>query len=359
MTLSLARAIALVCAPLLLACPEPDGPEAPPWAVVASGMPGALLAVWGTSANDVWAVGADSRDGAGPTVVRFDGEGWSRLDTGEAAGTLWWVFGFADGPVFLGGEGGTILRYQAGSFTKMATPGTGTVYGIWGASPTDVWAVGGDSEASGGFAWRLVGDAWEPEPSLPAELVVDAAIWKVHGSGPDDAWLVGSRGVALHWDGAALSPGETGVGSSLFTIHYYAGSGAGADTGSDSDDSGRYVAVGGSATGIIVERAGPLDPSASWARVTPDPVPPGLSGVSLGPDGSGVAVGSFGAVYTRSPAAGWVAAELGFNLAPTLHGSWIDETGGMWVVGGQIFSPPYDDGVLLHRGAAIPNDGLE
>ncbi len=144
--------------------------------------------------------------------------------------------------------------------------------------------------------------------------------------------------VALVWDGATLTPGETGVGASLFTVHA---------------SEGRYAAVGGSATGFIVEYDGE-----AWTNVAPDPPPPGLSGVTLGADGFGVAVGSFGAVYTRS-SAGWAEAELGFKLAPGLHGSWIDELGGVWVVGGQVLSPPYDEGVLLHRGAPIPGDGLE
>ena len=340
-TLSMAATrLLLVLAPVLgPACVEdPDAPE-PSWAVVAHDLPGALLAVWGSDSADVWAVGADALDGSGPTVLHFDGTAWSRRSTGQTTGNLWWVFGFEQGPVYFGGEGGVILRYEDDAFTLMPTPGTGTVYGIWGASPDSVWAVGGDSEASGGFAWRLVGDAWELEPSLPTDLVADAAIWKVHGAGPDDAWLVGSNGVALRWDGDAPTPGSTGVGSSLFTVHH-------AD--------GRYVAVGGSATGIIVEDAGQ-----GWESVTPEPPPPGLSGVTLGADGFGVAVGAYGSVYTRSDAGGWAEEPLGFAIAPSLHGSWIDETGGVWVVGGQIYSPPYDDGVLLHRGAAIPTDGLD
>ena len=38
----------------------------------------------------------------------------------------------------------------------------------------------------------------------------------------------------------------------------------------------------------------------------------------------------------------------------TAHGSWIDDDGGLWVAGGQTLSPPYDDGILLHRGTPVP-----
>ncbi|MBK7828235.1 hypothetical protein [Nannocystis sp.] len=318
-----------------LACPHEE-PEVS-WQLVHRDLPGALLSVWGTSVSDVWAVGGDARDGTGPLVIHFDGDAWTRVATGETQGNLWWVFGFADGPIYMGGEGGVILRQQDGAFTRMATPSLDTVYGIWGATPDDLWAVGGASDSNGGFAWRLTGDTWTPEPTLPADIAGSAAIWKLFGSARDDAWLVGSNGVALHWDGKRLGPGDTGVGSSLFTVH---------------ERDGKYAAVGGLATGIIVEYDG-----ASWQTVTPDPPPMGLSGVTLGADGFGVAVGSYGGVYTRSDA-GWAAAELGFTLAGNLHGSWIDEDGGVWAVGGQTFSPPFTDGTLIHRGAMISGNGL-
>ncbi len=310
----------------------------PSWQLVHQSLPGALLSVWGTSATDVWAVGADARDGTGPLVIHYDGATWSRVETGQPAGGLWWVFGFPDGPIYMGGDGGVILRYQGGAFTRMTTPGTNTVFGIWGASPSDVWAVGGAFD-SAGFAWRLTGggDAWTAEPSLPADVPPMAAIWKAFGTSASDVWLVGSSGVSLHWDGTALTRGSTGVGSSLFTVHANAT---------------RYAAVGGLSNGIIVEyQAG------AWHNVTPEPAPPALAGVCLGPDESGVAVGALGSVYTRS-ASGWTEETLGFDLAQNLHGSWLDPRGGVWAVGGRTFSTPLTDGVLIHRGDLIDVGGL-
>jgi hypothetical protein len=321
----------------LLACPVDPDPPADKWELVHQGLPGALLSVWGTSSTDVWAVGGDPLDGSGPLVIHFDGETWSRMPTGQSAGALWWVYGFEGGPVFMGGEGGVILRYEDGAFTVMDTPGTNTVFGIWGTSPDDMWAVGGASDATGGFAWRLAGDTWVEEPSLPAEVPMMAAIWKVFGTSSNDAWLVGSNGVSLHWDGSALSLGDTGVGTSLFTVHA---------------NDGRYAAVGGTASGFIVEYQ-----DGAWSNVTPDSPPPGLSGVVLGDDGTGVAVGSYGAVYTRS-ADGWAETKLDFNIPYTLHGVWLDEHGDAWAVGGQVSSPPLDEGLLLHRGPSIPSEGL-
>jgi hypothetical protein len=317
--------------------------EDPPvgWEAVHEDLPAALLSVWGRSANDVWAVGGDALDGAGPMVVHFDGDGWERVETGQTTGTLWWVFGFHNGPLFVGGDGGVILRNDdplgGGAFVPMTTPGTDTVFGIWGASPTDVWAVGGASETTGGFAWRLVGDAWVPEPSLPADVTSGAAVWKAYGMAANDVWLVGSNAVALHWNGSVLERGNTGVGSSLFTVHA-------AD--------GRWAAVGGLASGIIVEHDG-----TGWTDVTPDPAPQGLAGVTLGANGYGIAVGTFGTVLSRNND-GWATEDVGFPISRNLHGSWIDPDGGVWAVGGDTLSPPFIDGIMIHRGRSVPGGDL-
>ncbi|MCA9651085.1 MAG: hypothetical protein H6712_34775 [Myxococcales bacterium] len=321
-----------------IGCEREPKPEPEQWQAVATDLPGALLSVWGTSASDVWTVGADSRDGQGPTVLHLDGDAWERVSTARSSGDLWWVFGFEDGPIYMGGDGGIILRYEGGTFTEMTTPGTNTVFGIWGASPDDVWAVGGASDATGGFAWRLSGDAWVEEPSVPADVPTQAALWKIFGRSASDAWIVGSNGVALHWNGSALEPGDTGVGSSLFTVH---------------EHDGVYAAVGGSASGYIIENDG-----SGWANVTPDdPVPMGLSGVTLGPDGSGIAVGLVGGIYVRD-ASGWHIEDPDLPLRQNLHGSWIDDEGGLWAAGGDTFAPPLTDGLLLRRGIPIPTEGL-
>ncbi len=312
-----------------------------PWQTVYEQLDGALLSVWGTAADDVWAVGADARDGDGPLILHFDGDEWERLDSGQEAGTLWWVFGFDGGPVFMGGDGGVVLRYDDGEFELMDTPGTETVFGIWGADADDVWAVGGASESTGGFAWRYDGESWSEEASLPDEVRADAAVWKVHGSASDQAWLVGSNGVALEWDGDELSETDTGVGSSLFTVH---------------TQGARVAAVGGLVTGIIVER----DASGGeWEIVTPEAEPPGLAGVALGENGGGIAVGNYGSVLERDPKnGGWEEIDTGASLNENLHGVWIDPAGGVWAVGGQTLSEPFTDGVLIHRGDPVPGGSL-
>ncbi len=319
---------------VLVACGDDAEEQTAEWRVVAEDLDSALLSVWGTAADDVWAVGGNTDDG--PLVMHYDGAEWETMNTGQAQGTLWWVFGFENGPVFMGGAGGMILKYDDGDFSRMDTPGEETVFGIWGASPDDVWAVGGESESGGGFAWRYDGRNWTANENV-TELASESAIWKVYGTSEDDAWLVGSNGISLHWDGDELSEGDTGVGSSLFTVH--------------ASNKDLYVAVGGLATGIIVEY------DERWRNVTPRQLTDGLSGVCLGEAGDGYAVGAFGTVYRRSEE-GWQEEITKFNLDENLHAVWLDPEGGVWAVGGQTYVEPLSDGVLVHYGMDAPTGGL-
>ena len=331
---------------LALACGSDDdrGEPTAPWQVVQDGLPGALLSVWGSSADDVWAVGADAGDGDGPTVLHLESGRWSRLETGQS-GDLWWVHGFAGGPLFMGGSGGTILRYDesggAGpSFTRLSTPGTGVVFGVWGSSPDQMWAVGGEAGgASGAFAWRLDGDTWSPAPGFPSELTANEALWKVFGRGPDDVWMVGTDGTMLHWDGATLSPAFAGIAESLFTVH---------------GNSQRFAAVGGFGTGLLLEHPVGAPASDPWVNASPSGAS-SIIGVCLTEDG-GHAVGEFGYVAERG-SSGWATEQTGLDAVfgvRSLHSVWIDPDGGVWSAGGEVRVPPLVNGILVHRGEAVP-----
>lgn len=325
-------ACAAVVALLAMGCGDDGGGE---WQIVERDLPGALLSVWGTSSTDVWAAGGDPGDGTGPMVIHFDGASWTRLETGEV-GDLWWVFGFEGGATYFGGAGGTILRYANGSFTRMSTPGNDTVFGIWGSSPTEVWAVGGATGGSrGAFAWRLQGEEWVEAAGFPAGLADTDAMWKVYGRGADDVWLVGTNGTVVHWNGTAFEA-RTIAGESLFTVHA---------------DADRFVAVGGFGTGLILENDG-----SGWTDASPSGGFP-MVGVCLSGDGGGFAVGQFGAVYHRG-SNGWELEDVGLVLDESLHAVWIDPDGGVWAAGGQVLTTPLVRGVLLHKGEAVPGGQL-
>lgn len=307
----------------LVACG--GGEQTPSWQTLSSGEAGALLAVWGTSARDVWVVGGRGQLMGSPAILHFDGQTWSRVDSGQRGLDLWWVFGFPGGDVFFTGAGGTILRYRNASFERMPTPRSGTIFGLWGAAPDDLWAVGTGDDSTG-IVWRYNGSQWsEVTPPGAPNLVL-----KVHGQRSDDVWMSCASGVTLHWDGAALTSVATGVTSSLFSIV---------------TTPEVAVAVGGyTGQGAIVEHTAG---GAGWT-VQPSPAPITWRGVAAGASRV-FAVGESGVVGQRT-SAGWVLVDR-FVTNLTFHAAWVDPAGGLWGVGGMFDTLPLtSDGFLAYYG---------
>jgi len=341
----------LLLGALLAGCPDeptptPMPPPAPiPWAAVAKWRPEALLSISGRSASDVWVVGADR--GGGPEVLHFDGTAWRTPYTGMR-GDLWWVHAFQDGPVMMAGGGATILRYENGAFTRMRTPGLArhTVYGVWGARPDDVYAVGSMSDRSG-FIWHYDGTQWSELPLPLADLPRTAdgdipGFFKVWGTG-SDVYVVGGKGMVLRSrGGGAFAVVPTGTTSRLFTVH-----GGG----------GAVVVVGGDGQGEILE----LDEAAGrFVSRAPEGCPL-LQGLSLAANGTGWATGFQGEMYRRE-AGQWARVDMAPPVpVESLHAAWTDPEGGVWAVGGSVLSGSLNGGVLLHRGtevARLPEGGL-
>lgn len=292
---------------------DPDAEAPASWQLASHSEPAALLGVWGSDTNDVWVVGGRSELAGPPTVLRYDGA-WSRVATPVSGIDLWWVFGSAADDVFFGGSAGTILRWRGDSFEQMATPRTGIVFGIWGASATDVWAVG-DGGAGGGIVWRFDGTAWRDVP-LPDGT--PSRIFKVHGRAADDVWMACGDGSVLHWNGQTLERHATGLASPLFSVVA---------------TSSHVVAVGGSqGVGEIVER------DAAWSAATLES-PVAWRGAAVRDDAV-YAVGEYGVVAARDASgAGWRHLDQQV-IREDFHGAWIDPAGGLWAVGGQFNRAP-------------------
>ena len=326
---------ALLCVVLTACASSTD--NGPAWRVVLEHQPSGLVSVAGSSARDVWVCGSDSGDG--PAVLHWDGGSWSRMTTGTR-GDLWWVHVFGPGRALFGGAQGHIVSYADGSFTAEATPGARTVYGVWGTTPSDAWAVGGNPDDQTGFVWRNVSGTWT-SVALPDGLASKVAFYKVFGFAADDVYLVGTGGTLLHFDGASFTalnttPAWTTSEKPLFTAH-----GAG----------GRIAAVGGFAGGLLLEYdAGTLTNASPRGLM-------GLSGVFLTGRDSGWAVGQKLTVLERNTS-GWQRVDTGHVRSEDLHAVWADPDGGVWAVGGDIQSLPMSDGLLLHYGATAPR-GLE
>ncbi len=259
------------------------------WQIVASDLPEAVLSIAGLSDHDVWAVGADANLGRGPLVLHYDGTAWTRVDHRQPGHAL------VD-PVVLrrhGDDGGRAIDDPrrpptAPTFQRQRTPGlaNATVFGLWGATASDVYAVGSIAGRDG-FIWHFDGAAWS-EVDLPDGLPQTAlgdwpGFFKVWGDGAGHVYVAGGRGVLLRRDGAgpfAIVP--TGAGdTTLFTVHGTA--------------LGAVVAVGGGGNGAILE----VPVGGAVKDVTPAGAPL-IQGVAVDADGHGFATGAMGAIFERT-----------------------------------------------------------
>jgi len=315
----------------LTGCPEPEAE----WQVVSEELPSALLSIGGSSSSDIFAVGADH--GSGPTVLHYDGTDWRSLDSTLRGVDLWWVHSLGPNQAFMAGARGAIVRYDAGTFTRMRTPGLAnqTVFGVWARSPNEAWAVGAISGRSG-FIWRYDGTDWL-EVNLPRDLPLDAesevpGLFKIWGD-DTNLWAVGNAGVLLHSnDGATFEVVPTGTTDRLFTV---------------SGNGELICVVGGGGSGRLLEVTG----------ATVSDHTPGLAGLLQGVSVRGEsawASGLNGTMFERQNGA-WSEIDHGLSIdVASLHATWIDPEGGIWAVGGGVLSAALDNGAIIHRGPAVP-----
>jgi hypothetical protein len=314
-------------------CGGSDPKASPSWQVAVQSPDAALLSVNGTAAEDVWMVGAN--DGQGPLVLHWDGDQWRREPTPGIQADLWWVHPLPGGAVFMAGSAGTVLEWRAGELERLATPGVDadTLFGVWAASETDVYAVG-SRDGRNGFVWHYDGQVWATLP-LPFDLPLEEdgaapGLFKVWGRSPADVWLVGDRGLVLRGNAeAGFQQVSSGVNERLFTVH-------------GSVD--RVVMVGGSSNALALEASG----DAALTSITP----PGaglLQGVSLSEADVLWAVGLGGGIYSRAAGAvSWL--EEFVVPVQSLHAVWAGPDGGVWTVGGNVLVSELDGGVALYRG---------
>jgi hypothetical protein len=227
-----------------------------------------LTSVWGSSRNDVWAVGS------GGSIIHYDGTTWTATPTpvrntfhavwgsgpndvyavsmtdvlfhttGFAAGAATWtkvpaaqaeqddafpratlaVWGTGDGNVRIGARDRTVFDPDTGNlstinqYTKKVADGgvawspvegAGSVHGIWGSSATDVWYLADNSEKNGWQKGVTMHGTVDPDGGKAMTWTsVDSqstvVLEGIWGSGSNDIWAVGDMGVIRHMTAGAL-----------------------------------------------------------------------------------------------------------------------------------------------------------
>jgi hypothetical protein len=190
------------------------GSVAQPVEVIADGTGAHILrSVWGTSQNDLWAVGSHGE------IWHRDALAWSRSSLFADGGpNLFDVDGTADGGAYIVGEACTILMRDdsADGGWRPIEPRpplcTENLYGVWAAPPNDAGyeliAVGEPNVAR----VRRNGVWQATNPGAPGDL------YKVWGSSPNDLWAVGRNGGLVHHDGGRWERVETGTRTPLGAV---------------------------------------------------------------------------------------------------------------------------------------------
>ena len=237
---------------------EPDRTWNMPYDALADGW---VMSAYAASANEVYAVGGALDAGR---ITLFDGQNAVPQEVPAGTPLVNWAFGFGDGEVYAVGNEGAILHYDGTDWEAEMSPTNQDLWGVWGAAPDDIWAVGGSARLPGEGEPTLVhydGTEWVTVeiPTLTPSGV--AALFKVWGSGADDVYVVGDVGVVLHYDGSDWSELLVGAEDDLVAVW---------GTGPDN-----VVAVGGRSNGIVAHWNG-----TEWRTEFVTPLP-GLNGVWL------------------------------------------------------------------------------
>lgn len=166
-----------------------------------------LRAIWGSAANDVWAVGDNG------TILHYDGMTWINVDVGEKI-DLYSICATDKDNIWIVSGSGSVLEYRKGKWEPAKTVRSG--YELWSChavNNNNVFATSSDSVVN-----RFNGSTWSvAASSLFAERAGVSALWinqKYEG------WLFdrGGRGATLKDDK------WTATGASLgFPVYAMAG----------------------------------------------------------------------------------------------------------------------------------------
>lgn len=290
------------------------------------------------------------------------------FDTGEA-GSMSGVWGTGPDDVFAvgGGEQGTVVHYDGQAWSKMDLPAVPLLVWVHGTGPDDVFAVG-----VGGGAVRYDGSAWT---RLDTGTTTD--LWGVFAVAPNDVWVVGGdvdegEPLILHYDGTTFTPVPVpaaenplsasalfkvwGISDKLFAVgqrglilEHQGGQWVNVPAGAEANED--FVSLWGTSEDHIVAVGGRANARVatydgqSWDTIAPFGLG-GINGVFMSEPAEALVVGVFGLAGIYDVASGEIVEEDPGTFFD-LHAVWGDGAGRHYAVGGN-FLPPYR-GIALVR----------
>lgn len=148
-----------------------------------------LRSIWGSSPQDVWAVGANT------AMLHWDdsGSGWTRVPA--TLSTYNDVWGSGPNNVFAVAQFGAVEQWNGTAWIRRTLATSSELISVFGLGPNSIWFVG-----DGGAAVR-----WNGVSSTATNTMVTSRLSAVWASADNDVWAAGQNGVVLHWTGSAWS----------------------------------------------------------------------------------------------------------------------------------------------------------
>ena len=173
--------------------------------------------VWGSGGSNVYAVGTYG------AIFHYNGEHWQYMDS-PSYDTLYDVWGASETDIFaVGGistSGSIVLHYDGTRWRETSGGKFDILNSVWGTSGSNVFAVGG-STADGGSILHYDGRQWRQIVHHDNELE------RVWGASENDVFAVGKKGTILHYDGSGWQAMDSGTDETLYGVwgasdHVYA-----------------------------------------------------------------------------------------------------------------------------------------
>jgi hypothetical protein len=154
-----------------------------------------LYAVWGNSANSVFAVGGMQ------TIRYWNGTTWTAMTTPGLESNFNAVWGTAFNNVYAVGLNGDIYHFDGTAWSAMDSGTSADLYAIQGSSSSDIWAVGSATAQT-----HYNGSVWNSLTIHPL-MVTYTALW---GTSASNIYMschnvFTDAGLVKHYDGSSWS----------------------------------------------------------------------------------------------------------------------------------------------------------
>jgi hypothetical protein len=340
------------------------------WSSITGGI-GRLYGVWGSSSSNIFAVmGMQGRE---DTVYHWDGVMW-RATEHNFGNYLLGVSGASSSDVLAVGYGGLIFHHDGHEWKQMAGFGatTDSIANVWGASSSDVYAVGGvwnyPEQTYHSAMFHYDGSSWNKVKNETNAYTYD--IW---GTSSNDIFTVGRGGTVSHYNGLSWTQMNSGVNlwiravwgsspSDVFAVGqngliiHYDGNSANQWTSMSSGTTSYLMDVWGSSSRDVFAVGATYDAATRQSN----PIILHYDGTKWSRTGAGIAVGSLSGVWGSSSSDVFVvggAAILHYDGA-----SWKDmSSGGLKMAASGIWglgpSDVYAIGSIGDNGGILHYDG--